>query len=155
MQLALEQLSHSSAHRRNGHKLLDVFPELSHAALDLTALVALFLALLPYASLTLCPSETILSAEAPEEAGSRGRAQGHWAQLGMVKDEVSRQYLVQGRHGSVLEETLEKVPSAQGSQGEDIRAAALAGEEQTLQEDQYGPRGSGKQPSLHCQAQVS
>lgn len=49
-----------------------------------------------------------------------------------------RQYLVQGWHGSVLEETLEKVPSAQGSQGDDIRAMALAGEEQRLREGQYG-----------------
>ena len=35
---------------------------------------------------------------------------------------------------------MEKVPSAQGSQGDDIRAMALAGEEQRLQEGQYGLR---------------
>lgn len=66
-----------------------------------------------------------------------------------------RQYLVQGWHGSVLEETLEKVPSAQGSQGDDIRARALAGKEQRLQEGQCGLRGSGKQPSPWqcCQVQ--
>lgn len=61
-----------------------------------------------------------------------------------------RQYLVQGWHGSVLEETLEKVPSAQGSQGDDIRATALAGEKQRLQEGQYGlreVRGCGGQVS--------
>ena len=33
---------------------------------------------------------------------------------------------------------MEKVPSGQGSQGDDIRAMALAGEEQRLQEGQYG-----------------
>lgn len=78
-----------------------------------------------------------------------------------------RQYLDQGWHGSVLEETLEKVPSAQGSQGDDIRATALAGEEQRLWEGQYrlqearGCWGQGEQPSpWHCsqaqqQAQLS
>lgn len=65
-----------------------------------------------------------------------------WSALG--------QYLVQGWHGSVLEETLEKVPSAQGSQGDDIRATALAGEEQRLQEGQHRlqeVRGCGGQVS--------
>lgn len=32
------------------------------------------------------------------------------------------------------------MPSAQGSQGDDIRAMALAGEEQRLREGQYGLR---------------
>lgn len=85
----------------------------------------------------LCPSETILAAQSsrlPRKlvaedvlTGASGRT---WS--------VLRQYLVQGWHGSVLEETLEKVPSAQGSQGDDIRSMALAEEKQRWQEGQQG-----------------
>lgn len=50
---------------RDSHKGRNVCLLLSHTTLDLTSLTALLLSLLPYASLMLCPSETILAAWSP------------------------------------------------------------------------------------------
>lgn len=97
----------------------------------------------PYTSQMLCPSETSPAAQSPRpprklaaEDVLTGAGGSTWC--------VLRQYLVQGWHGSVLEETLEKVPSAQGSQGDDIRSMALAGEEQRWQQGQQDGAGGGE-----------
>lgn len=102
-------------------------------------LLALFLSLWPYTSQMLCRA-----LKRPPWLPSPQGYQENWQQrmcslgLGGRTWSVLRQYLVQGWHGSVLEETLEKVPSAQGSQGDDIRSMALAEEEQRWQEGQQG-----------------
>lgn len=73
---------------------LDVCLELSHAALGLTTLTALLLSLLPYASLMLCPSETIPAAQSPRPlrrlaAEDMLTGTGHSSEW--VKDVVSTQ----------------------------------------------------------------
>ena len=50
---------HSVHVLRDSHRCLDACLELSHTALNLTALTALLLLFPPYTSLMLCPSETI------------------------------------------------------------------------------------------------
>ena len=77
-----------------GHKRLDVCLELSHVALDVTALTALLLLLLPYASLTLCPSETIPATRSPRplrRLTAKNMLTGTGHSWGWVKDVVSAQ----------------------------------------------------------------
>lgn len=82
------------AHAEGQSQGLDVCLELSHPALGLTTLTALLLSLLPYASLMLCPSETIPAARSPRplrRLAAEGMLTGTGHSWEWVKDVVSTQ----------------------------------------------------------------
>lgn len=82
---------HSAHMLRDSHKCLDVSLKLSHTALDLTALPGLLLSLLPYASLMLCPSDTIPAAQSLRRLAAEDVLTGTGHSWGWVKDGVSTQ----------------------------------------------------------------